>query len=326
MASQTPTRIILDCDPGIDDSFALAMILAAPQISLVATTSVFGAVPLQRATANLLGLLDLGGRTDIPVYAGCAAAWTENSIGRGVPHAHGFDGLADVGLLAASARGEAKDDHAALALGRLGRQDRKQDKVVVVTLGPLTNLCCALKLNPDLDLLIERIIVMGGNLFGPGNHTIAAETNVFSDPEAAALVFAARWRVSLIGSDVTSNVTLVPEQIARIAGRDSFAGMLITRLGPFFREYTIDATKRDEIGCHSLATIAALIAPDLFTFVERRIAIETQGISRGKTWGMPLSEMQNDWDAPHKPSHVEVCSSVEEGALSEAIEAVLMDG
>ena len=142
MALHTSTRIILDCDPGIDDSFALAMIIAAPQISLVATSSVFGAVPLQRATANLLGLLDLGGRTDIPVFSGCAAAWTENCVGRGVPHAHGFDGLTDVGLLAASARGEAKDDHAALALGRLGRQDEKQDKVVVVTREVVSTLRC----------------------------------------------------------------------------------------------------------------------------------------------------------------------------------------
>ena len=323
-ALQAVADILIDCDPGIDDAFALAMALAAPKLNLEAVTGVFGEVPVELGTANVQGLLGLAGRTDVAVSRGCDAALTHAHFAGGAPHAHGFDGLADTGLLQRAARFDLQDVHAAIHLKRQARSSAVRGGVTIVTLGPLTNLALALKLYPDLDLLVRRVVVMGGNPFGPGNHTPAAETNVFRDPEAAALVFGARWRVSLIGSDVVRGVVLDASQIARIAKCDSFAGLLMSRLGPFCRQYNQEMTGRDEIKGHALATMAALLVPELFMFEERRIMVETQGASRGKTWCVPCGAEAENGPVAASLHSLEVCCRVRERELSNAIETALL--
>ena len=319
----TVRNIILDCDPGIDDALALAAGLAAPELEIKAVASVFGEVSGDAAAFNLRGLMALAGRADIPVYAGAREPLVTCQLRDGSPHAHGFDGLGDADLLHGVSVAALQGENASVHLDQMARATDERGGITVVTLGPLTNLCLALKLYPDIDLHVRDVIVMGGNPTGAGNHTLAAERNVYRDPEAAAAVFSARWRVRLIGCDVIESLSLREHQIARISKGDGFAGLLMSRCSPFYLEYFKDEIGREEIRCHSLATIAALVAPELFSFDRRQIIVETQGVSRGKTWCFPSGLVPDGLSPQTCRGNVEICTGVRAAELTQAIEGML---
>lgn len=190
--------VYLDCDTGIDDSLALAYLLASPEIDLVGIGTVSGNVSAARAARNTLDLLSLAGRDDIPVAAG-AHHPRAGTFDGGVPHIHGHNGVGDIELPASSRSPVAED--AAQLLARLARQH--EGRLQILTVGPTTNIAAALDLAPELPSLVSGVTVMGGAALAPGNLTPAAEANIGNDPEAAARLFAAPWDVTLVPLDVT---------------------------------------------------------------------------------------------------------------------------
>ena len=156
-----PTRLVIDCDPGIDDAIALLLAVASPELSLEAVTAVGGNNGLDRTAPNALRVLELAGRSDIPVSAGAGAAAGVAASSSARPSVHGADGLGDAGLgdPACSLDGR----HAADVLGSL-------DGVTLVAIGPLTNVALALARRPDAVRGIRRLVWMGG-AFSGGNVT-----------------------------------------------------------------------------------------------------------------------------------------------------------
>ncbi len=176
----TPTPIILDCDPGHDDAIAILLALASPEVELVAVTTVSGNQTLDKTTANALRVLELAGRSDVPVYAGADAPFVR---ARDVAaHVHGESGLDGPDLPPPSA--SARPQHAVEFLAECFRGGTKP---VLVPTGPLTNVGLLLATHPGSRP--ERIVLMGGAI-GEGNRTPAAEFNIWADPEAAQRVFA----------------------------------------------------------------------------------------------------------------------------------------
>ena len=185
------TPVLIDTDPGVDDALAILMAFADPGHEVVGLTVAAGNVGLQYTVANALKLCEVAGRDDIPVFPGAALP-----LLHAAPHAahvHGEDGFGDTGYAPAARAVEA--EHAALAILRLSHEHA--GRLLLVALGPLTNVALALRLDPTLPARVARVVVMGGAVTGHGNITPAAEFNVYFDPEAAHVVFSAFPRVEL---------------------------------------------------------------------------------------------------------------------------------
>ncbi|GAB1509490.1 nucleoside hydrolase [Actinophytocola sp. KF-1] len=270
------TRLIIDTDPGIDDAIALFAALASPELDVAGLTTVFGNVTVEVATRNALTLLDVAGRADIPVARGAAAPIAMDYLGA-IPHVHGEDGLGDGGELVAPTR-------AALDISAAEFLCREAPGATVLAIGPLTNLALALRLRPDLDTLVEQVVVMGGNALGPGNATPAAEANMWNDPEAADVVFGARWPVTMVGLDVTHEVVLPDAGIDELTARDTATARMLAQAIPLYRDFLAKVSDVDGIYLHDPSAVAYVLAPHLFRTQRWPVRVETHGISRGKTW------------------------------------------
>ncbi len=183
MTDKTP--LLIDTDPGVDDALALLMAFADDRHDVVGLSIAAGNVGLVHTVRNALKLCEVAGREDIPVFAGCAAPLLHPTLD--AAFVHGQDGFGDTGYAPATRAAEA--EHAANAIVRLSHEHA--GKLLLVALGPLTNLALALKLDPTLPERIDRCVVMGGAVTGHGNMTPAAEFNIAFDPEAAHVVFSA---------------------------------------------------------------------------------------------------------------------------------------
>ncbi len=192
-----PTPLLIDTDPGIDDALALLMAFDDPAHDVVGLTVAAGNVGLAHTVANALKLCEVAGREDVPVFPGCAAPLLHPAPDAAA--VHGRDGFGDAGH--APAAGAAADEHAALAILRLSHVHA--GRLLLVALGPLTNLALALALDPTLPQRVARLVVMGGAVTARGNITPAAEFNIHFDPEAARIVFAAFPRFDLADWEAT---------------------------------------------------------------------------------------------------------------------------
>ena len=220
-----PTPIVLDCDPGHDDAIALMLALASPELELLGVTTVSGNQTLEKTTANALKLLELCGRSDVPVAEGAPDPLVRR---RDVAaHVHGESGLDGPDLPEPSAR--PIDEHAVQFLARLIRE--REGNLTLVPTGPLTNIALLLAEAPDARP--ERIVLMGGSV-GEGNRTPAAEFNIWADPEAARRVFESGIDVTMIGLDVTHQALVTDEDAdaLRSVGR---VGKVAAELLDFYR-------------------------------------------------------------------------------------------
>ena len=181
MSSTDRIPLLIDTDPGVDDAWALLMAFASPHHRVLGLTITAGNVGLEHTVRNALKLCEVAG-VDVPVYPGCAVPLVFDA--EDAAYVHGRDGFGDTGYLAPVRA--ADTEHAALAIIRLSHA---HPGLLLVCLGPLTNLALALRLDPTLPARIGRLVVMGGAVTGQGNTSVSAEFNVAFDPEAAHIVF-----------------------------------------------------------------------------------------------------------------------------------------
>jgi len=193
-----PEPFLLDCDTGIDDTLALAWLLADPGADLVGVSTVSGNTTAAQAARNNLDLLALAGRSGIPVAVG-AHNPLRGSFAGGAPHVHGSNGVGDVSLPRAAT--DPLEIPGPEFIVRTAREHAGRLRVLAI--GPMTNLALALALEPDLPSLVAEVTLMAGAALVPGNVTPVAEANVHHDPEAAAAVLAAPWPVTLVAMDAT---------------------------------------------------------------------------------------------------------------------------
>ncbi|HSL98486.1 MAG TPA: nucleoside hydrolase [Candidatus Deferrimicrobiaceae bacterium] len=209
--------LILDVDTGIDDSLALLYACASPEVDLLAVTCVGGNTDARRVARNTLAVLELAGRDDVPVLLG-----REQPLVKPLETAaktHGPEGLGDASLPDPARSLEADD--AATRIIDLARE--RPGEILLVTLGPLTNVAVALEREPSLPRLVGAYALMGGAFRGSGNTTPTAEWNVYVDPDAARATFAA-WaavdgapRPVAMGLEITERARLLPGHVAAIA-------------------------------------------------------------------------------------------------------------
>lgn len=206
--------LLIDTDPGVDDALALLMAFNDPVHALVGLTIAAGNVGLQHTVANALKLCEVCA-VEVPVFAGAAAPLLHPADD--AAFVHGRDGFGDTGYAPAARRPE--PEHAANAIVRLAREH--EGRLLLVCLGPLTNLALALKLDPALPSRVARCVLMGGAVTGHGNMSPAAEFNVGFDPEAAHIVLEAFGQVDLADWEATIRHGLPHAEVERWLAADS---------------------------------------------------------------------------------------------------------
>ena len=190
-------KVLLDCDPGIDD--AVAIITANYFCDLVGITTVNGNVDIDRTTANALAVTQIAG-IDVEVHQGASRPLISPAIQ--ATRIHGLTGLGDVRLPSPTSEAASHD-----AITYMCDMARSVEKLHLLAVGPLTNIALALRRDPDLPHYLDGITIMGGTTQG-GNVTPVAEFNVWADPEAAAIVLREAFPVTMIGLNVTKQVLL----------------------------------------------------------------------------------------------------------------------
>ncbi len=278
-------RIIIDTDPGIDDAMAIFYALASPELEVVGLTTVFGNAYVDACTDNALTLLDVAGRTDIPVAKG-AAGPLHGTFSSPAGHVHGDDGQANLFLPPPSSR--PIDRSAAEFI--VDTVMSSPGEITLVPVGPLTNIALAMMLEPRLADHLAGIVLMGGNAFCPGNITPAAEANIFHDPEAADMVFGASCPVVMAGLDVTEATLMTNEQIADLGSIPTERAQHLARIVPFYLDFHHQHGRLDGIFVHDSTVVSWMIAPQHYRTVELPVRVDcTDGISRGKTWPARLT-------------------------------------
>ena len=266
--------IILDCDPGTDDAFALLLALASPEIKVLAVTVAGGNVGLDRTLPNALALTALAG-SEVPVFAGADRPLLGSFVNE--TRVHGVDGLGGIALPTGSAPAPGV---AADAIRDILREATRP--VTLVGIAPATNLALALMVEPALAAKVERIVLMTG-AWGEGNATPAAEFNAINDPEALAVLLACGRPVVLATLELTAQALCTPAHLA--AWRNAGTGRCMRALCDI--QATVPLGPRFAgagAALHDPCAIAWLIRPDLFTTRDCAGVVDLgPGPSRGRT-------------------------------------------
>lgn len=277
------SRIILDVDTGIDDAMAIFYALRRPGIRLEALTTTFGNTDTAIATENTLKILELLGRPEIPVAKGVGRSLIR-PYRRMADHVHGSNGLGDVELPAPKIR--AVDEHASDLMIRLVKEN--PGEIILVPVGPITNVALALVKAPEIARLARGIVIMGSTIFHPGIHGPVApmvDANFANDPEAAHIVLQAGANVTLVGMDVTMTTLLTDEMRGEIVASGDPAATVLMRITDFYvNSYKTMYPGIRGCGLHDPLAVAIAEDPSLATMERMYVDVELNGeLTRGQT-------------------------------------------
>jgi pyrimidine-specific ribonucleoside hydrolase len=267
-------KVILDCDPGHDDAFAI--MLAVKHLDVLGITTIGGNCTLDNVTKNALKILEVLERTDIPVYPGHAAPMVAPLVT--APQFHGESGLD--GPVLPEPKVKAKKKH---AVDFIIETLMTTDDVTLIATGPLTNIAEAISREPEIVKRAREIYIMGGSVTY-GNWTPAAEFNIFVDPEAAYRVFNSGLLVNMCGINLTRQCCLTFEHMQKFREIGTKAAILAADLLEFFIGSTISTAKLTGANLHDACPVAWIINPELIKAVPMHIDIELKGeYTRGMT-------------------------------------------
>ena len=260
--------IILDTDPGIDDAVAIALAVRCPSLSVVAITTVFGNVEVERATRNAREVLrQVGVRA--PVIAGAARPLRRPN--RFVRLRHGTEGL---GFVRPARPALPEPDRVAEAIVLLSRQ---YAGLGVCCLGPLTNLAHALQLDPSLRETLGPVFSMGGAIHARGTYSRWSEFNWWSDPEAAALVLGAGLDLRLVTVDVSRHMGIPRDAIdaLRSAARHDERARFWSDALRFYADAQHGSESAEDCIVPDPLAIAVAAEPALVTWQDTRLTVAT---------------------------------------------------
>jgi purine nucleosidase len=273
-----PKRILIDTDPGIDDSLAILLALASPELSLEGLSVVHGNCSLEQATVNGLSVLELAHAGHIPLAKGCELPLVQPSLL--APETHGNTGLGyaklpEPGIKPTSQHGS--DFLIEKILSNPG-------EMTLVAIGPLTNVALAIRKEPRVVSALKDLIIMGGAIRHEGNTTALAEFNTYVDPHAAHIVYHAGIPTTLVPLDVTYQCVLTAQDVERLQKLDSPIPRFIKDTTDFYMEF--HDSYQGVKGCviNDPLALALTFAPELCDTQELPVDVDISGgISMGKT-------------------------------------------
>ncbi|CAB0997046.1 nucleoside hydrolase [Corynebacterium diphtheriae] len=297
-------KIILDLDTGIDDALALAYTLGSPELDLIGVTATYGNVLVETGVRNDLALLELFGRSDVPVFAG-------------EPHALAKDGFEVLEISAfihgKNGIGEAEVAEPVGVVQELSAVDfliesveRYGDELIIVPTGAMTNIAAAMK-KSETFARDAQIVFMGGALTVPGNVSQWAEANVNQDPEAADIMVRNAGDITMVGLDVTLQTLLTYAETATWRALGTPAGNFLADATDYYiKAYDTTAPHLGGCGLHDPLAVGVAIDPSLVTLLPINLKVDTEGPTRGRTIGDEVR--LND---PHKNCKVAVGVNVD---------------
>ena len=275
----SPKRIIIDTDPGIDDSLAILLALASPELSLEGLSVVHGNCSLEQAVTNGLSILELANASHIPLARGCELPLVQPSLL--APETHGNTGLGYAKL--PEPRIKPTPQHGCDFL--IDKVMSNPGEMTLVAIGPLTNVAMAIRKEPKFAKSLKELIIMGGAIRHEGNTTALAEFNTFVDPHAAHIVFHAGIPTTLAPLDVTYQCILAADDVERLQKFDSPIPRFIKNATDFYMEYH-DAYQGIK-GCiiNDPLALALTFAPELCDYQDLPVDVDISGgVSMGKTF------------------------------------------
>lgn len=277
------TKLILDLDTGIDDALALAYALASPEVELIGVTCTYGNVVVEDSVRNTLAILELFGRTDVPVYAGPGHAREKSSfeVQEISAFIHGKNGIGEVDIPdpARSVEEISAVDFLVDAVAQYGSD------VVIVPTGPSTTIAAAIEAS-NVFRENARVVMMGGALTVPGNVTPWSEANIHQDPDATNLLFRQLRNVTMIGLDVTLQTLLTSEETATWSALGTVGGNFLADITNYYIEaYKTTSPHLGGCGLHDPLAVAVAVNPGLVDTLGINMKVDTDGETRGRTIG-----------------------------------------
>ena len=286
--------IIIDTDPGQDDAVAILTALASPEdFEVLGIVAVAGNVPLNLSVLNALKTVELSGRTDIRVYAGCDRPMKRELVT--AEYVHGKTGLD--GPTLPDPRLKIETAHGVSFIIDMLRHHVEQT-VTLCALGPLTNIATAFRKAPDIIPMVKEIVLMGGGYFEQGNTTPAAEFNIYVDPEAADIVFRSGVPITQVPLDLSHQMLTTNARIAKFRNLGNRAGVATAELLEFFERFDEQKYGTEGGPLHDPCVIAWLLKPELFQGRQINVSIET---SSELTMGATVADY---WGLTDKPKNV----------------------
>ncbi|GCF92284.1 purine nucleosidase [Enterococcus florum] len=271
-------KVIIDCDPGIDDVLALEYALRSEELEVLAVTVVAGNVPVDLGVENVFKVLERCQRLDVPVYTGAAQPLHKTFVS--AQDTHGMDGLGESNIPRTSMI-KVQPTSASDFLADFFSE--KQD-VGIIALGPLTNIAMALGKNPCLGKHLTRFVTMGGTYKSHGNCSPVAEFNYWCDPEASAIVYQdLGCLIEMVGLDVTRQIVLTPNLLNYCSRINPHVHQYMERITQFYFDF--HWKYEHLLGCviNDPLAVAYYIDQSLCQGFDSYTAIETNGISLGQT-------------------------------------------
>ena len=272
-------RILIDTDPGIDDSLAILFALASPEIQVEGIVTVHGNCTVDQGTINALSVLELAGANEIPLAKGFALPLVQPSLL--AEETHGDSGLGYAKL--PEPRGQPEVRHGSDFL--IEKILSNPGEITLVAIGPLTNIAFAFRKEPRIIEAVKEVIVMGGAIRYPGNASPLAEYNVFVDPHAAHMVYHSGMPITLVPLDVTYQCILTPEDVKRLQKYPSPISRFVDDSTRFYMEFHDEYQKIAGCAINDPLTLALTFAPGLCEYQELYVDVDISGgVSMGKTF------------------------------------------
>ena len=286
----TKTKMIIDCDTGVDDALAIAYILADPQIQLLGITATYGNIDLHSAARNSLSILELFHREEIDVYEGAEHAYDKTSYVRGnkSPLIHGGNGIGDVDL--GTPKKKISEENAVDFI--IGSAKRYKEDLHQVFVGPLTNLADCIRKDLEAMKLVGDITIMGGALTVKGNKSVYAEANIGSDPAAAREVFASPLHLSIIPLDATWK-TLFKVSDIRSWKDLGFAGRSLYEIARFYYVHELGGEETGGAMHDPLAAYASKDPSIITNWFSCNLTVEENGRTIGSFEELNLKEKRH---------------------------------
>lgn len=277
-------KVIIDCDPGIDDALAILLALNAPELDVLGITVVCGNVPTAQGAENALKVLQFANRLDIPVYLGETKPLVRTYVD--ATDTHGADGLGETFLSNVTQARPQKD-----AVAFIAQTLAQQTEVSIIALGPLTNIARLVREYPNCLNGLDELVTMGGNYKSHGNCSPVAEYNYWCDPHAAKEVYEAfvqhpalqQKQIHMIGLDVTREIVLTPNLVTYMNYLSPKIGNFIQNITQFYTDF--HWKQEGILGCviNDPLAVAYFIDRSLCSGFSAYTTIETEGLCLGQT-------------------------------------------
>lgn len=271
-------KIIMDCDPGIDDAVALCLAAAHPEaFEILGITTVAGNQTIDKVTANALKLVDFYG-LQTPVAQGASQPLVRDGVI--APDIHGKTGVGNYQL--PDTDKQVVSDNAVEFMYQLIKELPEGEKVTLVPTGPLTNIALLFKMYPQVLDKIEEVVLMGGAAFG-GNVTPCAEFNIYDDPEAASIVFKTKIPIVMCGLDATSKCGITRKQAEKLCQSSGKIAQAVGEMVAFYLESP--AYELKPMACiHDAVTFMYMLHPEIYKTEKMPVGVNcNDGPSLGMT-------------------------------------------